>query len=56
MGTVLTRPEIFRETSLDQEERKAPLYHVVLLDDDDHTYEYVIEMVIKPAVDGVAQV
>jgi ATP-dependent Clp protease adaptor protein ClpS len=22
----------------------APLYHVVLLDDDDHTYEYVIRM------------
>lgn len=24
--------------------RLAPLWHVVLLDDDDHTYEYVIEM------------
>lgn len=24
--------------------KHAPLYHVVLLDDDDHTYEYVIEM------------
>jgi len=24
-----------------------PLYHVVLLDDDDHTYEYVIEMLTK---------
>lgn len=24
--------------------RTAPLWHVVLLDDDDHTYEYVIEM------------
>ena len=24
--------------------RPAPLYHIVLLDDDDHTYEYVIEM------------
>lgn len=23
---------------------EAPLYHVVLLDDDDHTYEYVIRM------------
>ncbi len=22
----------------------APMYHVVLLDDDEHTYEYVIEM------------
>lgn len=25
----------------------APLYHVVLLDDDDHTYDYVIEMLVK---------
>jgi ATP-dependent Clp protease adaptor protein ClpS len=25
----------------------APLYNVVLLDDDDHTYEYVIEMLQK---------
>ena len=24
--------------------RKLPPYHVVLLDDDDHSYEYVIEM------------
>lgn len=24
--------------------RTAPLWHVVLIDDDDHTYEYVIEM------------
>jgi ATP-dependent Clp protease adaptor protein ClpS len=23
---------------------KIPLFHVVLLDDDDHTYDYVIEM------------
>ena len=28
-------------------DEQAPLYHVVLLDDDDHTYEYVIEMLIK---------
>jgi ATP-dependent Clp protease adaptor protein ClpS len=25
----------------------TPLYHVVLLDDDAHTYEYVIEMLVK---------
>ena len=24
-----------------------PRYHVILLDDDDHTYDYVIEMVMK---------
>ena len=27
--------------------RRQPLYHVILLDDDDHTYEYVIEMLGK---------
>jgi ATP-dependent Clp protease adaptor protein ClpS len=26
------------------EDRREPLFNVVLLDDDDHTYEYVIEM------------
>ncbi len=30
----------------DREER-APLFNVVLLDDNDHTYEYVIEMLQK---------
>lgn len=34
-----------------QEERRkedlTPPYNVVLLDDDDHTYEYVIEMLMK---------
>lgn len=28
-------------------EELTPLYHVVLLDDDDHTYDYVIEMLQK---------
>jgi ATP-dependent Clp protease adaptor protein ClpS len=27
--------------------RRAPLWHVVLLDDDDHTYAYVIEMLSR---------
>ncbi|TWT44828.1 ATP-dependent Clp protease adaptor [Phycisphaerae bacterium RAS1] len=27
--------------------RTAPLWHVVLLDDNDHTYDYVIEMLCK---------
>jgi ATP-dependent Clp protease adaptor protein ClpS len=27
--------------------RVAPLWHVVLHDDDDHTYEYVIEMLMQ---------
>jgi ATP-dependent Clp protease adaptor protein ClpS len=47
MGTVLTGPEILRETGSDQEERHTPLYNVVLLNDDDHTDLYVIEMLTK---------
>ena len=33
--------------NLDLETRLAPLYHVVLIDDQEHTYEYVIEMITK---------
>ncbi len=29
------------------EEQHGPLFHVVLLDDDEHTYEYVVEMLQK---------
>ena len=35
------------ETSRQSRDQKAPLYNVVLLDDDEHTYEYVVEMLIK---------
>jgi ATP-dependent Clp protease adaptor protein ClpS len=31
-------------TDTDQRTRRQPPYHVVLLNDDDHTYDYVIEM------------
>ncbi len=27
-----------------REDQRVPLFHVVLLDDDDHTYDYVVEM------------
>src|SRR6266481_1543006 len=30
-----------------EREQQIPLYRVVLLDDDDHTYDYVIEMLQK---------
>jgi ATP-dependent Clp protease adaptor protein ClpS len=33
----------------------TPLYHVVLLDDDDHTYDYVIEMLQALFVFSTAQ-
>ena len=32
---------------LDEKSLEIPRYHVVLLDDSDHTYEYVIEMLMK---------
>ncbi|HZT30883.1 MAG TPA: ATP-dependent Clp protease adaptor ClpS [Bryobacteraceae bacterium] len=35
------------ETETVERERLVPLYHVVLLDDNDHTYDYVIEMLQK---------
>lgn len=31
---------------LEQEPKHAPLYHVILWDDDTHTYEYVIKMLM----------
>jgi ATP-dependent Clp protease adaptor protein ClpS len=34
-------------TGESEHEDITPLYNVVLLDDDDHTYEYVIEMLCK---------
>ena len=34
-------------TRVQQQDKLPPLYRVVLLDDDDHTYDYVIEMLQK---------
>src|SRR5579871_2694646 len=31
----------------DVRDQHTPLFNVVLLDDDDHTYEYVVEMLVK---------
>ena len=36
-------PEVENDTS----DQLQPLYHVILLNDDDHTYDYVIEMLKK---------
>lgn len=43
MPTVVANPEIKNET----EDQLVPLYNVILLDDDEHTYEYVVEMLQK---------
>jgi ATP-dependent Clp protease adaptor protein ClpS len=43
MEKIATPPEVEKEKI----EELTPLYNVVLLDDDEHTYEYVIEMLQK---------
>src|SRR3712207_604099 len=42
MVTPITRPEI--QTHMEQAPELEPRFHLVLLDDNDHSYEYVIEM------------
>jgi len=37
----------FPEIEEDTRNRLQPLYHVILLNDEDHTYDYVIEMLAK---------
>jgi ATP-dependent Clp protease adaptor protein ClpS len=37
-------PTALPETDVASGEQRSPLYHVVLLDDDNHTYDYVVEM------------
>ena len=37
----------FPEVEGDTSDQLQPLYHVILLNDDDHTYDYVIEMLQK---------
>lgn len=46
-GEVLTPPKRETQERQDVQTLLIPQYHVVLLDDDDHTYEYVIEMLMK---------
>ena len=43
MATVTGLPEVKKRT----DDERVPLYNVVLLDDDEHTYDYVIEMLQK---------
>ena len=43
----MAKPSISPETEAVEREQLVPLYRVVLLDDNDHTYDYVIEMLQK---------
>jgi ATP-dependent Clp protease adaptor protein ClpS len=47
MQSALALPNLDTETEDLQKEQHGRLYHVVLLDDDEHTYDYVIEMLQK---------
>lgn len=40
-------PTIAPEIGSAEHENVTPMFNVVLLDDDDHTYAYVIEMLVK---------
>lgn len=47
MGQAMSQTITAPGTEVSVREEKVPLYRVVLLDDDDHTYDYVIEMLQK---------
>jgi ATP-dependent Clp protease adaptor protein ClpS len=49
MSDSITIPETTRRLKEEEKEqvKKQPPYHVILWNDDDHTYEYVIEMLKK---------
>ena len=38
---------VFPEIEEDARDKVQPLFHVILLNDEDHTYDYVIEMLVK---------
>ena len=38
---------VFPDVEDETQDRLQPLYHVILLNDEDHTYDYVIEMLGK---------
>jgi len=43
----MPKTSVAPETTAAEREQLVPLFHVVLLDDNDHTYDYVIEMLQK---------
>jgi ATP-dependent Clp protease adaptor protein ClpS len=45
MSDTLTLPDVEEQT--DERVKRQPPYHVILINDDDHTYQYVIHMLQK---------
>ena len=43
----MAQPSTTTATDVHEQEQLAPRYHVVLLDDNEHTYDYVIEMLCR---------
>ena len=41
-----TKTTVAPKTGAASQDELTPLFHVVLLDDDEHTYDYVIEMLV----------
>ena len=46
-GTPGTQTLPKQDIDTDQEKKYAPLYHVILHDDDKHTYQYVVAMLMQ---------
>jgi ATP-dependent Clp protease adaptor protein ClpS len=44
---IMANPSLSPDVGILEREQLIPLYRVVLLDDNDHTYDYVIEMLQK---------
>ena len=51
----MSLPTIAPEREVGEQNESVPLFRVVLLDDNDHTYDYVIEMLQKIFVFTLAQ-
>lgn len=47
MPATITLPEKGTSPGGSHQDELTPMFNVVLLDDDDHTYDYVIEMLCK---------
>jgi len=53
--TAMARPSTLPDAEVSEHQQLVPLYRVVLLDDNDHTYDYVIEMLQKIFIFSVDQ-